>query len=403
MGRAGLVTVILAASLVLAGAAEADIPGKTIKIGVLTDLSGPYEGNAGRGSVVAAQMAADEFGGTINGAKIEILSADHQNKPDLGASIANHWFDVDHVDAIADLVNSGVAGAVLDIAKAKNKMVLLTSAGSADFTGKACAPDNSVQWVYDTYAIGSAAGEAMPVLGKTWFFVTADYVFGKGVQAGTTRAITARGGTVVGSVLHPIGTQDFSSYMLQAQASKAQVIALANGGQDTMNAIKAAREFGILAGGQKIFAGFDLTEIAAMGLPEAQGTVYVAFWRPDLNARTKKFFMDFVARRGKVPADFQVGTYSAVRSYLLAVKATNSVDPKTVIAKMRETKVDDAFTDNGHLRPDGRMVHDLYLLQVKSPTESKGKYDWVKTLATLPGKSVFRPMDQGGCPALAKP
>jgi branched-chain amino acid transport system substrate-binding protein len=240
----------------------------------------------------------------------------------------------------------------------------------------------------------------MPYLGKTWFFITADYVFGKGVQAGTTRAVEAHGGKVLGSVLHPIGTQDFSSYILQAQASGAQVIALANGGQDTMNAIKAAREFGVKA---KLFPGFDLTEIKAMGLANAQGTLYVAYWNPNLNDKAHAFFTEFVKRTGKPVADFQIGSYSATRSFLLAVKATHSTDPKTVLAQMRKMKVDDAFTDNGHLRPDGRMVHDIYLLQVKSPAESKSPYDWTKVIATMPGDRVFRPIDApGGCPAFAK-
>lgn len=398
MKRVAWMAAVVAGAVALAGAAQAEIAGGKIKIGVLTDLSGPYEGNGGHGSVVGAQMAAEEFGNKINGATVEIVSADHQNKPDLGVSIANHWFDEEGVDAVADLINSGVGFAVLNIAKAKNKMVILTSAGSADFTGKACAPDNAVQWVYDTYAAGSAAGEAMPYLGKTWFFITADYVFGKGVQEGTTRAIAKHGGTVIGSVLHPIGTADFSSYILQAQASKAEVIGFANGGQDTMNAIKAAHEFGVTA---KLFPGFDLTEIKAMGLKDAQGTLYAAYWNPNLNDKARAFFTEFVKRTGKPVADFQVGTYSAVRSYLLGVQAANSKDPKAVIAKMREMKIDDAFTDNGHLRPDGRMVHDLYLLQVKSPAESKGEYDWTKVVAVLPGDKVFRPIEDGGCPALA--
>ena len=392
--------VILAAALTMTTAAHADFASGVVKIGVLTDLSGPYEGNGGHGSVAAAQIAAEEFGNKIDGARIEIVAADHQNKPDIGAAIASRWFDVDHVDTIADLINSAVAFAVLNVAKERGKLLLLTSAGSADFTGKACAPDNLVQWVYDTYAVGSAAGEAMPQLGRTWFFITADYVFGKGVQAGTTRAIEARGGRVLGSVLHPIGTSDFSSYILQAQASGADVIALANGGQDTMNAIKAAREFGVKA---KLFPGFDLTEIKAMGLAHAQGLLYVAYWDPNLNDRARAFFRKFLDKTGKPAADFQVGTYSAVRSYLLAVKATHSTDPKTVLTQLRKMKIDDAFTANGHLRPDGRMVHDVYLLQVKSPAESHGPYDWTKVVATLPGDKVFRGIDApGGCPSLAK-
>jgi len=240
----------------------------------------------------------------------------------------------------------------------------------------------------------------MPYLGKTWFFVTADYVFGKGLQAGTTRAVEARGGKVVGSVLHPIGTSDFSSYILQAQASGAEVIALANGGQDTMNAIKAAREFGVKA---KIFSSFDLTEVKAMGLANMAGTLYVHYWNPDLNDKSRAFFKEFVKRTGKPVGDFQIGTYSVVHSYLLAVKATHSTDPKTVLAAMRKAKVDDAFTDNGHLRPDGRMVHDLYLFQVKTTAESHGPYDLTKAVAIIPGDKAFRPIDApGGCPAFAK-
>jgi len=391
---------VVAAALAMTNAAHADFASGAIKIGVLTDLSGPYEGNGGHGSVVGAQIAADELGGKIDGTPIVIVSADHQNKPDIGASIANRWFEVEHVDAVTDLVNSGVAGAALTVARKDNKLLLLTGAGSETFTGKNCAPDNLVQWVYDTYAAGSAAGEAMPYLGKTWYFITADYVFGKGIEAGTTRAVEAHGGKVLGSVLHPIGTSDFSSYILQAQASGADVIAMANGGQDTMNAIKAAREFGVKA---KLFPGFDLTEIKAMGLANAAGTLYVAYWNPNMNDKSRAFSNEFVKRTGKPVADFQIGTYSAVHSYLLAVKATHSTDPKTVLAWMRKAKVDDAFTDNGHLRADGRMVHDVYLLQVKTPAESHGPYDWTKVVATLPGEKVFRPIGApGGCAAFAQ-
>jgi branched-chain amino acid transport system substrate-binding protein len=403
--RPGILAVaILAAALTMTAGAGAEIPNGVVKIGVLTDLSGPYAGQGGRGVVVAAHMAADEFGGKIDGAKIEIIAADHQDKPDIGAAIASHWFDVDHVDTIADLIDSAVAFAVLNVAKQRHKLVMLTGAGSSDFTGKACAPANLVQWVYDTYAAGSAAGAAIPYLGKTWFFITADYVFGRGIQAGITREVLEHGGKVLGAVYHPIGTSDFSSYVLQAQASHAQVIAMANGGQDTMNAIRAAKEFGVIAGGQKIFAGMDLTEIKAMGLGNAQGLIYTAWWNPDRDAKSRAFLKEFVKRSGGlVPADFQVGLYSVVRSYLLAVKATHSVDPKIVLDALRKMKIDDAFTADGRLRPDGRMVHDVYLMQVKSPAESKGPYDWTKVLATIPGDQVFRPIDApGGCPAFAK-
>jgi branched-chain amino acid transport system substrate-binding protein len=397
----GLLLAALGAALFAATpAAHAQGADHVIKIGVLTDLSGPYEGNAGHGSVAAAQMAAAEFGNEINGAKVEIVSGDHQNKPDVGAAIAARWFDVDHVDAIADLVDSAVAGAVLNLAKSRNKLVLLTSAGSDTFTGKSCAPDNAVQWIYDTYAIGKMAQAAVPLLGKKWFFITADYIFGKGIQAGATRAIQAAGGKVVGSVLHPIGTSDFSSYVLQAQASGADVVDLANGGQDTQNAIKALHEFGVKA---KIFASLDVASIKALGLPQAQGVLHSAYWNQEMNDKSRAFFAAFLKRTGKPPTDFQVGTYSVVRTYLLAVKETHSIDPKTVLAAMRKMTIDDAFTSNGHLRPDGRMVHDVYLLQVKSPAESHADYDWNKVIATIPGDKVFRPIDAaGGCPAFAK-
>src|ERR1700761_4575694 len=393
---------IIAAAVLGCGAAYAEIANDKVKIGVLTDLSGMYEAGAGNGSVEAAKMAADEFGGKINGKPIEILAGDHQNKPDLGASIANRWFDVDKVDAITELVNSAVAFAVLDIAKQKNKAVLLAGAGSADFTGKACAPDNSVHWVYDSYEIGSAIGQALPQLGKTWFFITADYVFGRALQDGATAFIEKNGGKVVGSVRHPLGTSDFSSFMLQAQASKADVVAIANGGDDAINAVKTAREFGLTDKQKVVPFGLDsLPAIHATSLPLAQGMMYVSPWLPDRDDAAKAFFAKFMERRKTAPSTFQVGTYSAVRSYLKAVEASNSDDPKVVIAKMRETPVNDAFTPNGRLRPDGRMVHDVYLVQIKSPAESQGEWDLLKLVATIPGDKAFRPLEAGGCPALA--
>jgi branched-chain amino acid transport system substrate-binding protein len=382
--------------------ASAEMSGGKVKVGVLTDLSGPYEQNSGQGVVEAAKMAAEEFGGKVNGVPIEIVSADHQNKPDIGAAIARRWFDLEGVDAVADLVNSAVGFAVLEVAKTNNKTVLLTSAGSADFTGKACAPNNSVHWVYDTYEMGSAIGQALPQLGKTWFFVTADYVFGRALQDGATAFIEKNGGKVLGSVRHPLGTSDFSSFMLQAQASKADVVAIANGGDDAINAVKTAREFGLTDKQKVVPFGLDsLPAIHATSLPLAQGMMYVSPWLPDRDDAAKAFFAKFLERRKTAPSTFQVGTYSAVRSYLKAIEATNSDDPKIVIAKMREMPVNDAFTANGHLRPDGRMVHDVYLVQIKSPAESQGEWDLLKLVATIPGDKAFRPLDAGGCPALA--
>ncbi len=397
------IAVGLAAVLLFASGARAEMSGGKVKIGVLTDLSGPYEQNSGIGSLEAAKMAAEELGNKVNGAPVEIISADHQNKPDIGAAIARRWFDLEEVDAVTDLVNSAVGFAVLEIAKADNKIILLTSAGSADFTGKACAPNNSVHWVYDSYEQGAAIGQVLPQLGKTWFFITADYVYGRALQAGANAFIEKNGGKVVGSVRHPLGTTDFSSFMLQAQASGAEVVAVANGGDDAINAVKTAREFGITDKQKVLPFGLDsLPAIRGTSLELAQGMMYVSPWLPGINDAAKAFFANFMERRKTAPTSFQVGTYSAVRSYLKAVAATNSDDPKTVIAKMRELTVSDAFTPNGRLRPDGRMVHDVYLVQIKSPAESKGEWDLLKLVATLPGDQVFRPIADGGCPAMAQ-
>jgi branched-chain amino acid transport system substrate-binding protein len=394
----------IAACLIVAPAARAEIANGKVKIGVLTDLSGGYEQNSGNGSVEAARIAAEELGNKVNGAAIEILAGDHQNKPDVGASLAARWFDVEKVDAVTDLVNSAVAFAVLDLAKAKNKTVLLTSAGSADFTGKACTPDNSVHWVYDTYEIGKAIGQAVPTLGKTWFLVSADYAFGISLEGMITNAVTKAGGKVVGSVRAPLGTTDFSSYVLQAQASKADVVAFANGGDDGINAMKAAREFGLVDAGQKIVPlGLDsLPAIKSTSLEIAQGGMYVTPWWPQVNDEAAAFTKKFIERRKVAPSSFQVGTYSAVRAYLRAVQATDTTDPKVVIAKMRETPVKDAFTNQGTLRPDGRMVHDVYLVQIKTPAESKGEWDLIKLMATIPGESAFRPINEGACPGFGK-
>jgi branched-chain amino acid transport system substrate-binding protein len=394
----------LAAFIVASSAAQAEIANGKVKIGVLTDLSGGYEQNSGNGSVEAAKMAAEDFGGKVNGAPIEIIAGDHQNKPDVGASLAARWFDVDKVDAVTDLVNSAVGFAVLDLAKAKNKTVLLTSAGSADFTGKACAPDNSVHWVYDTYEIGNAIGKAVPTLGKKWFFITADYAFGLALEGGVSSAVKKAGGEIVGSVRAPLGTTDFSSYVLQAQASKADVVVFANGGDDGVNAMKAAREFGLVEGGQKIVPlGLDsLPAIKSTSLEVAQGGMYVTPWLPTISPEAQAFMTKFIERRKVAPSSFQVGTYSAVKAYLKGVQAANSTDPKAVIAKMREMTTTDAFTNKGVLRPDGRMVHDVYVVQIKSPAESKGEWDLLKLVATIPGDQAFRPINEGGCPGFDK-
>jgi branched-chain amino acid transport system substrate-binding protein len=374
-----------------------------VKIGVLDDMSGPYEDVAGAGSVEAARLAIDEFGGEIDGKKIELISADHRNKPDVGGAIAAQWFDVDHVDAIADVVTSSVAFAVQELARTRNKVVLFSGAGSADLTGRACAP-YSVQWTYDTYEVGNGIAAAVPQLGKTWYFVTADYSYGHDLETGVTNAILKQGAKVVGGVAPPLGTADFSSFMLQAQASKAEVIALANGGDDAINAVKTAKEFGIVDAGQKIVPlGFtSLSAIKTVTLATAQGMYYVTPWFAGRDDESREFAAKFLARVKKAPSPFQAGVYSAVRNYLQAIKATHSDAAETVIAKMRATPVNDAFAKGGILRPDGRMVHDVYLMQIKSPAESTGDWDYLKLIATIPGDKVFRPMAEGGCPSVAK-
>jgi len=392
------VSLLVAAALLCSSAAHAQF--ERVKIGVLSDLSGIYESGAGNGSVEAVKMAVEEFGGKVNGKPIEVIAGDHQNKPDLGASIANRWYDVEKVDLITEVVNSAVAFAVLDITKQKNKALILTGAGSADFTGKACAPNNSAHWVYDTYELGAAVGATVSQLGKKWFFISADYAFGAALEAGLRPMLAKNGAQVVGGVKHPLGTTDFSSYVLQAQASGADVIALNSGGDDTIGALKGIREFGLKA---KVM-GFGLDSplaIRAMGLQVAQGAYNVNPWARRDDAATKAWIAKFIERRKVFPGSFQVGTYSAARSYLKAVEATNSTDPKVVLAKMRELPVRDVFTDDGYLRPDGRMVHSVALVQIKSPSESTGEWDQTKPVAKLKGEDVFRPLADGGCPALA--
>ena len=393
-----------AAAALLVSTAQAEIANGRVRIGVLTDLSGGYEQNSGNGSVEAARMAAEEFGGKINGLPIEILAGDHQNKPDVGVSVANRWFDVDKVDAVTDLVNSAVGFAVLDVAKAKNKTVLLTSAGSADFTGKACAPDNSVHWVYDTYEMGKGIQLAVPQLGKKWFFISADYAFGAALEAAVAGAVKAGGGEVVGSVKAPLGTTDFSSFVLQAQASGANVVALNNGGDDAVNSARTAKEFGLTAAGVKIVAlGLDsLPAIKSASLDVAQEGMYVTTWYQEMSPEAEAFMKKFIERRKTAPSTFQVGTYSAVLNYLKAVQATNSTDPKTVIAQMRKTPVKDAFTSAGKLREDGRMIHDVYLVQIKKPADSKAEWDLQRVVATIPGDQAFRTIADGDCPAFKK-
>lgn len=388
---------ILAAGLLLAGTAHAEIAGGKVKIGVLTDMSGIYSVGLGSGMVTSTKMAVDEFGGKINGVPIEIVSADHQNKPDIATSIAARWYDVDGVDVITDVGITTVGFAVLELAKAKNKMIMFVSTGSADFTGKKCAPDNSVQWLYDSYMSGAAIGTATNILGKKWFMLNADYYYGHALEKGVTAALKKAGAEVVGSLFHPIGTNDFSSYILQIKAANPDVVALNNGGDDTANAVKSAREFGLKA--KLVGFGLDTPALVkALTLETAHDVYYVTSWVRRDDAETNAFVEKFMAVEHKVPSAFQVGNYSAVRSYLKAVQATNSTDPKTVIEQMRKTPVRDVLTDDGYLRPDGRMVHSVALMQIKKPSDSKNEWDLARVDSVLKGEDVFRPLKDGGCP-----
>ena len=387
------------AALLIAGAAQAQISDGKVKIGVLTDMSGPFSHDSGPGSAAAAQMAIDEFGGKVAGAPIELVTGDHQNKADVGSSLAREWFDQGQVDVAVDLPNSSVALAVQEIARAKGKVLLFSGAGTADLTGKACSP-TGVQWTYDSYEIAKGLSEATSVLGKRWFFITADYAFGTAMEGSTRQFLDKAGATVVGAVHAPLNATDYSSFLVQAQGTKPDVVALMMGAGDIVTATKQATEFGIQAGGAKIVGVVDINDVHAIGLQSAQGLVFVLPYYPDRDAESKAFVVKFLASQKRYPSFVHVGVYSSVRSYLMAVEAAKTDDAKTVIAKMREMPVNDAFAKGGIVRRDGRMVHDVYLMQTKTPAESTGEWDLVKYLSTIPGGTAFRPIEEGGCPYL---
>jgi branched-chain amino acid transport system substrate-binding protein len=398
---------ILVAGLVVAltaGPAAAQISDGVIKIGVLNDQSSLYADLAGQGSVVAARMAVEDYGADKRGLKVEIISADHQNKPDVGSQIARQWFDADKVDVIVDVPNSGVALAVNQIAKDKGKAMLVSGAATADLTGKACSP-NTIHWTYDTWALANGTGNAIVKTGgDTWFFLTSDYAFGHALERDTEAVVVKAGGKVVGKVRHPLNTQDFSSFLLQAQASKAKIIGLANAGGDTTNAIKQGAEFGIVRGGQN-FAGLlvFITDVHALGLPTAQGLIMTETFYWDTNDKTRAFAKRFAERdRGIHPTMIHAGVYSAVTHYLKAIEALKSDDGTKVIAKMKELPTDDSLFGKGTVRADGRKIHPAYLYEVKKPTESKGAWDYYKLRATIPAEQAFRPLDQGECPLVKK-
>jgi branched-chain amino acid transport system substrate-binding protein len=374
-----------------------------IAIGVINDLSGVYADLGGQGSVVAAQIAAEEFGPKVLGKPIKILSGDHQNKPDIGSQLARRWFDVDNVDMVIDFPNSGVALAVQEVAREKKKIAIFSTAGSTDLTGKACSP-TGFQWTYDNYSNTAGLAQAMVKQGfDSWYFLTVDYAFGISLENEASKALTAAGGKVLGSARHPLNTADFSSFLLTAQASKAKVIALASAGGDVINAIKQSGEFGIGQGGQTLVAPVTfITDIHALGLPVAQGLIFVTGYYWDLDDNTRAFAKKFFERRKAMPTMAQAGVYSGVLHYLKAVAAAGTDNADAVAAKMRELPVRDAFTQTGTVRADGRMVHDMYLVQVKKPSESKAPWDYYKVLATIPADTAFRPLAESTCPLVKK-
>jgi branched-chain amino acid transport system substrate-binding protein len=391
--------ITFAASLMAGGAALAQSSDAPLKIGLLVDFASVYSDIGGNGSVASAKMAIEEFGGTMFGKPIEVVIADPQMKPDIASSIARKWYETENVDLIVGLPSSAMALAAIEMSKRYEKLMILTEAASSDLVGKYCTP-YSLQWTYDTYSNAYAVSNAVVKKGgDSWFFITADYAGGHAIERDAAAVVTAAKGQVLGSTKHPLNTADFSSYLLRAQASKAKVIGLANVGGDAINTVKQATEFGIVAGGQKLAATvMFITDIHSLGLKMMQGVITTESFYWDKNDQTREFGKKFFERIKRMPTMNQVGTYSAVLHYLKAVKAAGSRDTKTVLEKMRELPVRDAFTDNGYLREDGRMVHSLLLLEVKKPEESKYPWDYYKVLAEVSGDEAIRPMKGNGCP-----
>jgi branched-chain amino acid transport system substrate-binding protein len=391
---------VLAAAL-LGDAAQAQT---SVKIGVLNDMSSLYADISGQGGVVAARMAVEDFGAEKKGLKVEIVSADHQNKPDVGSNIVRTWIDVDKVDVIVDVPTSSVALAVNDVVREKNKTFLVSGAATSDLTGPKCSP-NTIHWTYDTWALANGTGKAtVKTGGTTWFFITADYAFGHALERDTAAVVEANGGKVLGKVRVPLNNSDFSSFLLQAQQSKAKVIGLANAGGDTINSIKQAAEFGIVSGGQNL-AGLlvFITDVHALGLQTAQGLVLTEAFYWDHDDASRAFAKRFAPQyKGNMPTMVQAGIYSSVLHYLKAVEALkNAGDGKAVVAKMKELPTDDPLFGKGTVRADGRKIHDMYLFEVKKPAESKAPWDYYKLRATIPAAEAFRPLKEGNCPLVS--
>lgn len=393
---------VLAASLLASTSALAQVSDDAVRIGVLTDMNGNLSSLSGKGSVTAAQMAVEDFGGKVLGKKIELVSADHQNKPDIGSQVANKWFDVDGVDMIVDVPNSSVALAVQGIAKDKGRVFIASAGGTAALTGKACSP-TGIHWTWDTYASAASTGRAIvDDGGKSWFFLTADYAFGHAMEADVARIVKAQGGKVAGSVRHPTNISDFSSFLLQAQASGADVIALANGGSDTSNSIKQAQEFGLTKKMKMAALAIFITDVHAIGPQAAQGLLLTTafYWdrTPESRAWSKRFF----DKHGAMPTMSQAGVYSAVMHYLKGIEAAKTDQALPVVAKMKAAPINDMFATGGKIREDGRMVHDMYLVQVKAPGEVKQPWDYYKVVRTVKGDDAFRPLSESECPLVKK-
>ncbi len=389
-----------AAALAVNPAAHAQSPAQnSVKIGILNDQSGVYADFGGKWSVEAAHMALEDFGGKVLGKPVEIISADHQNKPDLAVGIARRWYDVEGVDAIMELTTSSVALAVQQLSKEKKKITIVDGAASTDLTGKQCTP-YGFHWAYDTHALAVGTGGALVKNGgDSWFFITADYAFGYALENDTSNYVKANGGKVVGAVRHPLNSPDFSSFILQAQSSGAKVVGLANAGLYTLNAIKQAAEFGVTQGGKQRIAAllFTLAEVHGLGLQAAQGLVLTEGYYWDLDDKAREFANRFMKLTGRMPNMVHAGTYSSVTQYLKAVQAAGTTEGDAVTKKMHEMPVDDFFARGGHVLPNGRMVHDMYLFQVKTPAESKGPWDYYKQLATIPGDQAFFSLKDSGC------
>ena len=400
-----LLSFAAAAVCAIATGAQAQISDGIVKIGVLNDMSGLYSDIGGPGSLVAAKMAVEDYlKATKSTLKVEVVGADHQNKPDVGSNIARQWYDTEKVDAIVDVPTSSVALAISQVTRDKGKIHLNTGAATADLTGKACSP-NTIHWLYDTWMLANGTGTAVVKTGgSSWFFLTADYAFGHALERDTEAVVTKNGGKVLGKVRHPLATQDFSSFLLQAQASKAKIIGLANAGGDTINSIKQAAEFGIVQGGQNL-AGLlvFLPDVHALGLEKAQGLIFTETFYWDLNDQTRAWSKRFAAAHGgKYPSMDQAGVYAVITHYLKAVDAAKTDDGTKITAKMKEMPTDDPLFGKGTIRQDGRKIHPAYLFEVKKPSESKGPYDYYKLRATIPADQAFRPLNEGDCPMIKK-